>query len=71
LEKAFGVALAALGTAAVGAATGLAKLTVDASNYADDLLTQSTYTRQSTDELQKYAYACRFIDADMNTLTNP
>lgn len=67
--KAFGAALAALGTAAIGAATGLAKLTVDASNFADDLITQSTYTRQSTDELQKYAYACRFIDTDMDTLT--
>lgn len=69
VAKGFGVALAALGTAAVGAATALAGLTVSASNYADDLLTQSTYTRQSTDDLQKYAYACRFIDADMNTLT--
>lgn len=67
--KAFGTALVALGTAAVGAATALAGLTVSASNYADDLLTQSTFTRQSTDELQKYAYAARFVDVDVNTLT--
>lgn len=67
--KAFGTALAALGTAAVGAASALAGLTVSASNYADDLITQSTFTRQSTDELQKYAYAARFVDVDMNTLT--
>lgn len=67
--KAFGTALAALGTAAVGAATALAGLTVSASNYADDLITQSTFTRQSTDDLQKYAYAARFVDVDMNKLT--
>ena len=67
--KAFGTALAALGTAALAAATGLAKLTLDAADFADDLMTQSTYTRQSTDDLQKYAYACRFIDTDMETLT--
>lgn len=67
--KAFGTALAALGTAAVGAATALAGLTVSASNLADDLITQSTYTRQSTDDLQKYAYAARFIDVEVNTLT--
>lgn len=67
--KAFGTALAALGTAAVGAASALAGLTVSASNYADDLITQSTFTRQSTDDLQKYAYAARFIDVEVNTLT--
>ncbi|WP_277669058.1 phage tail protein [Caproiciproducens galactitolivorans] len=69
VAKGFGVALKALGVAAGAAAGALTKLTVDASNYADDLMTQSTYTRQSTDDLQKYAYACRFIDADMDTLT--
>ena len=67
--KAFGTALAALGGAAVGAASALTGLTVSASNYADDLLTQSTFTRQSTDDLQKYAYAARFIDVEMDTLT--
>ena len=67
--KAFGTALAALGGAAVGAATALTGLTVSASNYADNLITQSTFTRQSTDDLQKYAYAARFIDVEMDTLT--
>lgn len=67
--KAFGTALMAFGTAAVGAASALTGLTVSASNYADDLLTQSTFTRQSTDDLQKYAYAARFIDVEMDTLT--
>lgn len=67
--KAFGAALAALRAAAVGAASALAGLTVSASNYADDLITQSTFTRQTTDDLQKYAYAARFIDVEVNTLT--
>jgi len=67
--KAFGAALAALGAAAVGAASALAGLTVSASNYADDLITQATITRQTTDDLQKYAYAARFIDVEVNTLT--
>lgn len=67
--KVFGKALLALGTAAVGAAAGLAGLTVSASNYADDLLTQSTFTRQSTTDLQKYAYAARFVDVEVGTLT--
>ena len=67
--KAFGAALAELGAAAVGAASALAGLTVSASNYADDLITQATFTRQTTDDLQKYAYAARFIDVEVNTLT--
>lgn len=67
--KAFGAALAALGAAAVGAASALAGLTVSASNYADDLITQATFTRQTTGDLQKYAYAARFIDVEVNTLT--
>ena len=67
--KAFGAALAALGAAAARAASALAGLTVSASNYADDLITQATFTRQTTDDLQKYAYAARFIDVEVNTLT--
>ena len=53
----------------MGAASALAGLTVSASNYADDLITQATFTRQTTDDLQKYAYAARFIDVEVNTLT--
>lgn len=68
--EAFGTVLAALGTAATVAATALAGLTVSASDYADELLTQSTFTRQSTDELQKYAYASRFVDVELSTLTS-
>lgn len=67
--KAFGTALAALGTAAVGAASALSGLTVSASNYADDILTTSANTHIATDDLQKYSYALNFIDGDLGTLT--
>lgn len=67
--KAIGGAMLALGTAAMGAATGLAKLTVDTSQWADDLMTTAEQTRQSAEDLQKWDYACKIIDADMETLT--
>lgn len=67
--KTFATAIAAIGTAAVAAGTALAGLTVAASNTADDLLTNAQITRQSTDDLQKYAYACNFVDVEMDTLT--
>lgn len=67
--KAFGTAVAALGAAAVGAASALAGMTVSASNYADDILTTSANTHIAAEELQKYQYALNFIDGDINTLT--
>lgn len=68
--KGFAVGMAAIGTAAVGAATALTALTVSGSNYADDVLTLSTNTHIATDDLQKYKYALNFIDGDIGTLTN-
>ena len=50
--KAFGTAVAALGAAAVGAASALAGMTVSASNYADDILTTSANTHIAAEELQ-------------------
>ena len=67
--KVIGGAVVALGTAALGAATGLAKLTLDTSQWADDLQTTAEQTRQSAEDLQKWDYACKIIDADMDTLT--
>ena len=67
--KAFGTAVAALGAAAVGAASALAGMTVSASNYADDILTTSANTHIAAEELQKFQYALNFIDGDINTLT--
>jgi len=42
---------------------------VETSKWADELLTMSSVTRQSTTDLQKYQYALKFIDGDLNTLT--
>lgn len=62
-------AVAAVGAAAAGAAGALAAMTVSSSNYADELLTTSTNTHIASEDLQKYSYALKFIDGDMNTLT--
>ena len=67
--KAFGKAMAALGTAAIGAASALAGMTVSAAAYADEILTTATNTHIAADDLQKYQYALNFIDGDINTLT--
>lgn len=42
---------------------------VETSKWADELLTMSSVTRQSTTDLQKYQYALKFVDGDLNTLT--
>jgi phage-related protein len=66
---AVGKSIIAFGAAAAAAGIALAKMTVDASNMADELLTESQITRQSTADLQKYAYAARFVDTELNTIT--
>ena len=42
---------------------------VETSKWADELLTMSSVTRQSTTDLQRYQYALKFVDGDLNTLT--
>lgn len=64
-----GVGIAAIGTAAVGAGKALADMTVGASEYADEILTQSTVTGMSTESLQAYKYAAELIDTPLETLT--
>lgn len=41
----------------------------DASTAADDMLTLSTQTGISTKALQEYAYASRFVDTEVSTIT--
>lgn len=41
----------------------------DTVTLADDLLTQSTVTGLSTDELQEYAYMAELVDTDVSTIT--
>jgi len=60
---------AAMATAAVAAATAVAKLTLDSSKWADDLNTLSKQTGISTEDLQKYQYAADRIDVSLDTLT--
>ena len=58
-----------MATAAVAAATAVAKLTLDSSKWADDLNTLSKQTGISTEDLQKYQYAADRIDVSLDTLT--
>ena len=61
--------LAAIG-AVVGAAIGaLTSATVSAAGYADEMLTLSTVTGISTDELQAFSYASELVDVSLETLT--
>ena len=45
-------------------------MTVGASQYADEILTQSTVTGMSTESLQAYKYAAELIDTPLETLTS-
>lgn len=49
--------------------TTFAGLSLSAANMADDLLTLSTVTGVSTDELQKMQYASKFLDVEVETMT--
>ncbi len=66
---AFGVALIGISTAAIGASKALTDMTVNASQYADDILTMSTVTGMSTESLQAYQYAAELVDTSLETLT--
>lgn len=68
--KAAVAGMTAVGTAAAGAATGALKLAKDVGKTADDLITLSNQTGISTQQLQEWDYAMRFIDVDMNTMTS-
>lgn len=63
------VGIAAFATAIAGAVTGLAKSSVDAAAYADEMLTMSTVTGVSTEALQAYGYAADLVDVSMETFT--
>ncbi|MHB1453917.1 MAG: phage tail protein [Saccharofermentanales bacterium] len=64
-----GVGIAAIGAAAISAGKALTDMTVGASAYADEILTQSTITGMSTESLQVYKYAAELVDVSMETLT--
>lgn len=58
---------AALGIGAI--ITSFAKCTIEAGQFADDLLTLSTVTHISTEELQKMQYASNLLDVDVDVMT--
>jgi hypothetical protein len=49
--------------------TTFASLSISASNMADELLTLSSVTGITTDELQKMQYASSFLDVEVETMT--
>lgn len=69
-----GATLAAAGAAAlasiVALGKGLANLTKEGAEYADNILTQSVITGISTDKLQEYAYAAELVDVSVDTISN-
>lgn len=61
-------ATAAMSAASLGALTGMVGLVVNASKFADEMLTVSQQTGFSTDTLQKMAYAAEMVDVPMETI---
>ncbi len=64
------VASAAVSAAAISAGKALVKMTVEGSEYADTVLTESAVTGIATDKLQEYMYAAELVDVSVETLTN-
>lgn len=67
--KAAATAMAAVGAAAVAAGKSLFDAAKGTGVFADDLITLSQQTRISTDTLQKWSYASRFVDVEVETMT--
>lgn len=51
------------------AAKGIVELATDSAEYADEIMTQSTVTGISTDQLQEYAYMAELVDVSVDTMT--
>lgn len=64
-----GKAMAAMGTAAVGAVTAIGGMTVKAAESADEINTLAKQTGLSTEQIQKFQFASEQIDVSMDTLT--
>ena len=62
-------AFAATVAAASKVVSALTNMTVEGSEYADQILTESTVTGLSTEALQKYHYAAGLVDVDVGTIT--
>ncbi len=64
----FSASGAAAVTVVGGLVSALAKSTMDMSKTADDLLTLSTQTSLTTDQLQEFEYASELVDVSTDTL---
>ncbi len=58
-----------ISAAAAGALTALVGMTVNASKYADDMLTMAQQTGLSAEALQKMKYAAEVVDVPIDTIT--
>lgn len=62
-------AMERMGRAVIDAGKAVWDMASESSTFADDLLTQATQTGISTTALQEYAYAARFVDTEVSTVT--
>lgn len=67
--KAAAASIAAVAAAAAAAAKAIWDATKASGEWADNILMLSQQTNVSTDTLQKWDYAARFIDTDTETMT--
>ena len=67
--KGIGIAVGGVATAAVAAGKAVFDLTKNAGQWADELLTTSAQTDVSTQTLQEWSYAARFIDTEVDDMT--
>jgi len=68
--KGAAIAVAAVGTAAAVAAKQVWDAAKETGTWADDLLTLSAKTGVSTKNLQEFQYASRFVDVEVETMTD-
>ncbi len=70
IGKAAAAGIAAVGAAAAAAGAAVVKMTLDAGEAADELITLSNKTGISTKTLQEMEYAARFVDVPLETMTD-
>ena len=67
--QAAALAIAAVATAAVAATKAVIDLAIESGRWADEMLTTSEQTNISTQTLQEWGYAARFVDTEVETMT--
>ena len=59
----------AIGAAIAAAGAAMVKTTVDAAEYADEILETADVTGMSTESIQAYTYAAELLDVEVGTIT--